>query len=122
MSLRFLSTVIPPILIELLLGLAAQVAPVHQEQHPPRPTKLDQPVDEADRREGLARTRGHLDQGARLVGGQRRFQVADGDDLRWPELEVGSLGDQLRHLPDAGQECAHLPGGQRLGQTLGVAG
>ena len=59
------------VLVELLLRLAAEVAAVHQEQHAPRAGELDQPVDEADGGEGLAAAGGHLDQRARLVGGER---------------------------------------------------
>jgi hypothetical protein len=73
------------VLVELFLGLAAQVAPVHQKQHAPGAGELDQPVDEADGGEGLAAAGGHLDQGARLVGLQAVLQVADGDDLRGPQ-------------------------------------
>jgi hypothetical protein len=64
--------------VEFLLGLPAQVAAVHQEQHAPHAGKLDQPVDEADGGEGLAAAGGHLDQRTRLVQRQAGFQVADG--------------------------------------------
>ena len=75
------------VLVELLLGLAAEVAAVHQEQHAPRAGELDQAVDEADGGEGLAAAGGHLDQGARACSAARRLlQVADGGDLRGPEL------------------------------------
>jgi hypothetical protein len=52
------------VLVELFLGLAAQVAPVHQKQHAAGAGELDQAVDEADAGEGLAAAGGHLDQGA----------------------------------------------------------
>jgi hypothetical protein len=67
------------VLVEFLLGLAAEVAAIDQEQHAPRPGELDQAVDEADRGEGLAAAGGHLDQCARLVGGQAGFEV-----FGWP--------------------------------------
>ncbi len=90
--------------VELLLGLAAEVGAVDQEQHAPRAGELDQAVDEADGGEGLAAAGGHLDQRARLVGGEALFQVADGGDLRGPELEVAPFGDELGHLLQAGEE------------------
>ena len=51
---------------------------------PPRPGELYEPVDGRDRREGLARPRGHLDEGARPVLRQRALQVVDRLDLRRP--------------------------------------
>jgi hypothetical protein len=102
------------VLVELLLGLPAQVAAVHQEQHAPRARELDQPVDEADGGEGLAAAGGHLDQRARLVGGQTLFQVSDGGDLRRPELEVAPFGDEFRHLLHAGEEAGPQVARSRL--------
>ena len=60
------------VLLELLEGLPAQVVAVHQEEHPLRPAELDQPVDDADRHEGLAAAGGHLDQRTGPIRGQRR--------------------------------------------------
>jgi hypothetical protein len=98
------------VLVELLLGLPAEVAAVHQEQDTPRAGELDQPVDEADGGEGLAGACRHLDQRARLVLREAGFQVADCGDLRGPELAVGPLGDQRRHRAHAREE------GQGVGQ------
>jgi hypothetical protein len=50
--------------VKLFLGLAGQVATVHQKQHTPRPAKLDEPVDEADAGKRFAAAGGHLDEGA----------------------------------------------------------
>jgi hypothetical protein len=88
------------VLVELFLGLAAQVAPVHQKQHAPGAGELDQAVDEADGGEGLAAAGGHLDQGAGLVGLERVLQVADGDDLRGPQAGF----DERRQGLQAGEE------------------
>ena len=111
------------VLVELLLGLSSQVAAVHQEQHAPRAAELDQPVDEADGGEGLAAAGRHLDQRTRLVLGEARFQVADGGDLRGPELEVAPFGDEGRHRADAVQEAARIGGaGFALRVARGVRG
>ncbi len=55
------------VLLELLEGLAPQISPVDQEQHPPGTGELDQAVDEVDRGKGLAATGRHLDQSAWTV-------------------------------------------------------
>ncbi len=98
------------VLVKLFFGLAAQVAPVHQKQHAPRTTKLNQAVDEADGGEGLATARGHLDEGFGFVGGQAFLKVLHRFDLRGPQLVVGPalppLGDQLGHVLHAGQKGA----------------
>ncbi len=73
------------VLLEFLERLLAEVAAVHQEQDAPRAGELDEPVDEVDGGEGLARAGGHLDEGARTVFGQRLFEIPDGGDLRGPE-------------------------------------
>ncbi len=88
------------VLVELFLGLAAQVAPVHQKQHAPGAGELDQAVDEADAGEGLAAAGGHLDQGARLVDLERVLKIADGDDLRGPQAGF----DERRQGLQAGEE------------------
>ena len=58
------------VLFKFFLGLPGQIAPVHQKQHAPRTTKLDEAVNEADGGEGFAAARGHLDEGFGFVGGQ----------------------------------------------------
>ena len=93
------------VLLELLQGLPAEVAAVHQEQHAPRAGELDQPVDEADGGEGLAASR--WPSGSARAGcsaARRLLQVADGGDLRGPELVVAPVGDERRHRADAGEE------------------
>jgi hypothetical protein len=87
--------------VKLFLGLAGQVAPVHQEQHAARTAKLDEAVDEADAGKGFAAAGGHLDQGLGFVGGEGFFQVGDGADLGGPQgivrAAAAPLGDQLGH-------------------------
>ena len=48
-------------LLELLHGLPPEVGAVHQEEDPPGPGVLDEPIGEAAGRVGLARARCHLD-------------------------------------------------------------
>ena len=84
------------VLVEFLLGLAAEVVAIDQEQHAPRPGKLDQAVDEGNRCEGLAAAGGHLDQRARLVGGQAGFDVVRGLDLHRP---AGGAEQAVDFLP-----------------------
>ena len=104
------------VLVKLFFGLAAQVAPVHQKQHAPRTTKLDEAVDEADGGEGLAAARGHLNEGFGFVGSQTLFKVLHRLDLRRPQLVVGPalppLGDEFGHVLHTGQKGA---GGQIAG-------
>ncbi len=92
------------VLLELLQGLAAEVAAIDQEEDPPGAGELDQPVDEVDGGEGLAAAGGHLDQGAGTVAAQRVFEVVDRLDLRRPQ----ALRYQLRHLLQAGEEGLRL--------------
>ena len=103
-------------LVEFLLGLAAEVGAIDQEQHAPGAGKLDQPVDEVDGGVGLAAARGHLDQRARLVGGQRLFQVVDGLDLGGPEAGF----DQRRHGFEAGEKSRRWLGGVMSGGSGGA--
>ncbi len=88
------------VLVELLLRLPAEVAAVHQEQHPPRAGELDQAVDKGNRRVGLAAAGGHLNEGARLVGGERGFEIADRAHLRRPQAGF----DERREVAHASQE------------------
>ena len=57
-------------LLELLEGLPAEVAAVHEEQDAARAGVLDEAVSEVDGGEGLARAGGHLDEGAPQAGGE----------------------------------------------------
>jgi len=98
------------VLVEFLPGLAAEVAAIDEEQHAPGAGELDQAVDEADGREGLAAARGHLDQRTRLVGGERFFQVADRLDLGGPQPGL----DQSGHGFEAGEESRRWRGSMIL--------
>ena len=69
------------VLLELLEGLVAEVAAVHQEQDPPGAGELDQPVRKHDGEEGLAGAGGHLHQRAGPVLAQRLLDVGDGPAL-----------------------------------------
>ena len=73
-------------LLELLQRLVAEVGAVDEEEDAARAGELDQPVDEVDGGEGLAAAGGHLDQARGVVGGERLLEVADGFDLRGPEI------------------------------------
>ena len=66
---------------EFLLGLLAEVARVHEEEHAFDTGVLQQAVDGRDGGERLARAGGHLDEGARLGGAQRGVELRDGVDL-----------------------------------------
>jgi len=105
--------------VELLLGLPAQVAPVDQKKHPFGAGKLDQAVDEADGGIGLAAAGGHLNQGAGLIGCERRFQVADRRNLRRPQ----AVFEQLRHGLQPGQEgrCPEVGTRRHLGAGMDSA-
>ncbi len=65
--------------LELLERLPAEIAAIHQEQHPLGAGVLDEPVDEIAGGVGLAAAAGHLDERPRALLGERYFQVA-----RWP--------------------------------------
>ena len=65
------------VLLELHLGLAPQVVPVHQEEYPLCTAIPDQPVDETHGCEGLAGTSCHLDKGSRVCIGKGSFKVSD---------------------------------------------
>ena len=57
-------------LLELGHGLAAEIGAVDEEQDALGPGVLDEPVGEAARGVGLARAGGHLDERARMGGGE----------------------------------------------------
>ena len=110
-------------LVELQLGLLAQVRPVHQEQDPLGVRVLDQPVADVRGGERLPRAGRHLDQRPRTVLGQGLLQVADRLGLLAPQppliqrrhgLQPGAEGRQVRVLGDLPQ-----PLGQRLGPVEG---
>src|SRR5206468_2761661 len=66
--------------------LVAEVTAVDEEEHAARAGELDEAVNEVDGRVGLAAAGGHLDEGAAFVGGEGTLEVADGFDLRGPEI------------------------------------
>jgi hypothetical protein len=85
---------------ELLLGLLAEVAGVHEEEHAADAGVLEQAVDRRDGGEGLARAGGHLDEGAGLGGLEGSVEVGDGVDLA--VAQAG--GVDRRKILEAGAE------------------
>ena len=67
--------------LKLLLRLLAEVAPVDEEQHAPRPRVADEPVDGRDGEDRLARPGRHLHERARMVAFERTLDVLHGLDL-----------------------------------------
>ena len=109
------------VLLELLEGLPAEVAAVHQEQDAAGVGELDQAVDRRDGRERLAAAGGHLDQGAGAVVGERVLQVAD-RPRSWAgqrplRRQIGRHRSRRRACGAGGLSgnSAAQPGGQRLG-------
>jgi hypothetical protein len=103
--------------LELLEGLVAEVAAVHQEQHPPRAGELDEAVDEADGGEGLAAAGGHLHQGAGAIVPEGLLQVGDGPDLGGPQTRL----DEGRHEAQAGEKgVGRGKGGWEVGGLGGL--
>src|SRR5437660_1846321 len=78
-------------LLEFFQGLVAEVAAVDEKEDAPCAGELDEAVNEVDGGVGLATAGGHLDEGAAFVGGERFFEIADGFDLRGPEIGRGHL-------------------------------
>ncbi|MCS1408501.1 MAG: hypothetical protein M2R45_01677 [Verrucomicrobia subdivision 3 bacterium] len=89
---------------ELLLGLLAQIPGVHQEQDAFGAGVFEQPVDRGDGSVGLARAGCHLNERARAVVLEGRFQVPDSVDLAgsqpcgiqgWQILKPSAKGNRL---------------------------
>src|SRR5438034_7369153 len=78
-------------LLEFFQGLVAEVAAVDEEEDAARAGELDEAVNEVDGGVSLAAAGSHLDEGAAFVGGERALEVADGFDLRGPEIGGGHL-------------------------------
>src|SRR5437870_13709782 len=78
-------------LLEFFQGLVAEVAAIDEEEYATRASELDEAVNEVDGGEGLAAAGGHLDEGAAFVGGEGFLEIADGFDLRGPQI-------RFRHL------------------------
>ena len=85
-------------LLEFFQGLVAEVAAVDEEEDAARAGELDEAVNEVDGGVGLAAAGGHLDEGAAFVGGEGFFEIADGFDLRGPEITFRHLicGQKIR--------------------------
>ena len=73
---------------ELVLGLLAEVAAVHQEQDAFGAGELEQAIGDVDGREGFAGAGGHLDEGAEVGVGKGILEVADGGALDFPKSGV----------------------------------
>ena len=98
---------------ELVLGLLAEIAAIHQEQDALGAGELEQAIGDVDGGEGLARAGRHLDEGARIGPGEGLFEVADRLRLDLPEPRLV----ERRQLLEPGAELRRLrhPFGQRLG-------
>src|SRR5207247_5726056 len=90
-------------LLEFFQGLVAEVAAVDEEEDAARAGELDEAVNEVDGGVGLAAAGGHLDEGAAFVRGEGFFEVADGFDLRGPEITLRHL-IRSRKVGEAGVE------------------
>ena len=66
---------------EFVLRLSAEIGAIDEEQHTTCAGVLDEPVDGGDRHDRLARAGGHLNEGTRMVGLERLFEVLYGADL-----------------------------------------
>ena len=69
---------------ELVLGLFAEIAAVHQEEDALGVAELEQAIGDIDGGEGLARAGGHLNEGAWIGSAEGLFEVADGASLDFP--------------------------------------
>lgn len=81
-------------LVELALGLFAEVAAVDEEEDAAGAGEFDQPVGEGAGGVGLAGAGGQLDERARAVGGKGGFEGGDGLDLA--RTQVGWSGADAR--------------------------
>ena len=82
---------------ELLLGLFAEIAGVDEKENALGTFMLEQSVDLRDSGEGLAGTRGHLNERARPACLQRSFEFRDGPDLALAQ----TVGVEWRERSDA---------------------
>ena len=73
-------------LLKLGHGLPSEIGAVHEEEDALGPGMLDEPVDKAARGVSLARAGGHLDERARLGGGEGFFEVRNAFDLTGAEV------------------------------------
>jgi hypothetical protein len=115
-------------LLEFINCLTTEVAAIDEEENAPRSSVLDKAVGLGDRREGLAGTGGHLDEGARAVGGERSLKAADSVDLALAErgrvqrrelAKPGSEGGRL--LDELQQVLRRVEANDRARAGIGVA-
>ena len=99
-------------LLELGGGLTTEIGSIHEEENTASPRILDEPIGEGTGGVGLARARGHLDEGAGFGFCKRFLKTCDGFDLALAH-PGGGEGMREGHL---GQPVAQ---GSRLGQPLG---
>ena len=71
---------------ELLVCLFTEIGSVHQEEHSPSASILDEAINRGDRQERLARPSGHLDQRSGPVLLERLVQVRNGFNLVLPQV------------------------------------
>ena len=104
-------------LVELALGLLAEVGTVDEEKDAAGAGELDQPIGEGAGGVGLAGAGGHLDERAGAVGGEGFLKGGDGLDLALAEMggrqrmrgrQRGEAGTQRVGLGKPGGECRGL--------------
>jgi hypothetical protein len=100
--------------LELAQRLVAEIVAIDQEQDAPRAGVLDQPIAEVAGSEGLTAAGRHLNERARVVRGERPFEVFDRLDLAVAQV----LGDERRHLLQAAAQRGGL--GERVGERFGL--
>jgi hypothetical protein len=105
--------------LELLQRLAAEVRAVDEEEDAARVRVLDEAVADVRGRERLARAGRHLDQGARVAGGEGLLQVGDGAELGGPEAGLGERREGAEAVPERGRgrvlRDVREPARERLG-------
>ena len=91
-------------LLELGERLATKVGAIHQKENALCSGMLDQPVGERTCCVGLARASRHLDQSARVIGGERLLQICDSLDLAFahPVCRQGKLKGHLGQFSTEG--------------------
>ena len=70
------------VLLELLLGLPAEIAPVHQEEHSAGTAMLDETVNRGNCGEGFSTSRRPLDERSRPALRQRLLEISHRGDER----------------------------------------
>jgi hypothetical protein len=80
-------------ILEFVPGRTDQIGAVGEEQTAPELCMLEQPMAEHAGGVGLAGTGRHLDQRARMIGGERGLEICHGVDLTFSQ----TLRQQRRH-------------------------